>query len=246
MIESWPFAYCGETAISARRPGERANAPGSWPSLSTRNDMPENTSCPSCGRPIAEYGGCGPRPKHCADDACRRERARLRAAEWYAARKDDPNWRPRIAANRSRADRRWRAKNAEYVKARVADWRAGNREAIAEQYRRWRIANADTVRAKNGRRRARLLDAFVADVDPQAIWNRDRGICQLCGERIDADLIWPDPMSKTIDHVVPLAMGGTHEPANVQLAHALCNCIKGDRITAQPGAMPGHPQKRSR
>lgn len=101
---------------------------------------------------------------------------------------------------------------------------------MTEQYRRWRIANAETVRAKNNRRRARLLDAFVAHVDPQAIWDRDGGICQLCDEPIDPGLAWPDPMSKTLDHVLPLATGGTHEPANVQLAHALCNCIKGDRI----------------
>ncbi|MFJ9212987.1 HNH endonuclease [Streptomyces sp. NPDC102264] len=33
----------------------------------------------------------------------------------------------------------------------------------------------------------------------------------------------------SIDHVIPLARGGTHEPANVQCAHWLCNAIKSDR-----------------
>jgi len=39
----------------------------------------------------------------------------------------------------------------------------------------------------------------------------------------------PHPLAPTIDHVVPLAAGGLHEPANVQLAHFLCNARKSDR-----------------
>jgi hypothetical protein len=31
-----------------------------------------------------------------------------------------------------------------------------------------------------------------------------------------------------MDHVIPLAKGGTHEPANVRCAHFLCNALKGD------------------
>lgn len=115
-------------------------------------------------------------------------------------------------------------------RAVTADWRSRNKAATSEQYRAWRIANAQRVLEKNHRRRARLLDAFVAPVDSATIWERDGGVCQLCREAIDPTLEWPDRMSRTIDHVVPLARGGTHEPANVQLAHAICNVIKGDRV----------------
>jgi len=38
----------------------------------------------------------------------------------------------------------------------------------------------------------------------------------------------PHPKAPTIDHVIPLSKGGTHEPANVQLAHYYCNSIKAD------------------
>lgn len=37
----------------------------------------------------------------------------------------------------------------------------------------------------------------------------------------------PHPKAPTIDHVVPLAEGGHDTRANVQLAHFLCNSIKG-------------------
>jgi 5-methylcytosine-specific restriction endonuclease McrA len=39
-------------------------------------------------------------------------------------------------------------------------------------------------------------------------------------------------MSPTIDHILPLARGGTHEPSNVQAAHFGCNAAKGARVPA--------------
>ncbi|WP_354596069.1 HNH endonuclease signature motif containing protein [Streptomyces sp. JL1001] len=32
----------------------------------------------------------------------------------------------------------------------------------------------------------------------------------------------------SVDHVVPRALGGTHEPSNLQLAHLYCNQVKSD------------------
>lgn len=192
--------------------------------------MDNATPCLACGKPVVRRVNRGPRPKFCFDPECKAERVRQRATAWYVAHRDDPEWKPRLKARRSEATKRWAKANPDHVKAKIAEWRAANPEAIAEQYRRWRIANADRVLEKNQRRRARLLDAFVEQVDPDVIWERDGGICQLCGDPIDRTLAWPEPFSRTLDHIVPLAKGGTHEPANVQLAHAACNSIKGDRI----------------
>jgi 5-methylcytosine-specific restriction endonuclease McrA len=54
-------------------------------------------------------------------------------------------------------------------------------------------------------------------------------MCRLCGDPMMMGQAVPHPKAPTIDHVIPLAKGGTHEPANVQAAHFLCNSIKGDR-----------------
>lgn len=59
------------------------------------------------------------------------------------------------------------------------------------------------------------------------IFERDRWICQLCGRRVKRSAVAPHPKSPTIDHIVPLAEGGRHEPANVQCAHFICNALKG-------------------
>jgi len=43
-------------------------------------------------------------------------------------------------------------------------------------------------------------------------------------------LAWPDPGSKSIDHILPLSKGGSHSQENVQWAHLVCNTRKGNRL----------------
>lgn len=58
---------------------------------------------------------------------------------------------------------------------------------------------------------------------------RDGDNCQLCGKRIDFTLPPGDKRSATVDHIVPRSQGGTHDWANLQLAHHGCNSSKGTR-----------------
>ena len=57
-----------------------------------------------------------------------------------------------------------------------------------------------------------------------------RSTCAICGRPVDMQLKYPDPMSKSIDHIVPIAKGG-HPSAmsNLQLAHLICNKHKSDK-----------------
>lgn len=79
------------------------------------------------------------------------------------------------------------------------------------------------------RRRARERDAWVADVNHVDVFERDHWTCQLCGKPVVRTATVPHPRAPVIDHILPLAAGGTHEPANAQCAHFLCNSIKSDR-----------------
>jgi 5-methylcytosine-specific restriction endonuclease McrA len=118
----------------------------------------------------------------------------------------------------------------EYSREKRAAWRDANRERMAESNREYRRANADKVRAKNLRRRARLLNAFDEDVDLTELFARDGGLCGICREPVDPAIPWPDKRSKTLDHIVPLSRGGRHSWANAQLAHAVCNSRKNDHL----------------
>jgi hypothetical protein len=62
------------------------------------------------------------------------------------------------------------------------------------------------------------------------IYNRDNWICQICKKPVDKRLSFPNPNCASIDHLIPLSRGGTHESVNVQLAHLSCNTSKGNRV----------------
>lgn len=78
-------------------------------------------------------------------------------------------------------------------------------------------------------RKAKIRKAYVAPVSIRDIYQRDKGICQLCGKKVNLKDEWPSLMCASIDHIIPLSLGGTHEPKNVQLAHFMCNTLKGNR-----------------
>ena len=96
-------------------------------------------------------------------------------------------------------------------------------DSCAEEKRR------DDRRMSKDRRRARKRDAFVAPVSPRKIFERDKWRCHICRKKVSQTKVVPHPRAATIDHLVPLAADGTHEPANVATACFACNCLKGDR-----------------
>lgn len=81
-------------------------------------------------------------------------------------------------------------------------------------------------------RRTRLRDAFVEVFDRREIFERDGWVCQICLAPVDRIVPWPDPASPSLDHIVPIALGGKHERANAQTSHLACNVRKGVSIRA--------------
>ncbi len=59
-----------------------------------------------------------------------------------------------------------------------------------------------------------------------------KAACHICGEPIDYTLKWPDPRCFVVDHVTPIAKGGTHTFDNTAAAHADCNSKKRARLVA--------------
>lgn len=79
------------------------------------------------------------------------------------------------------------------------------------------------------RRRARLQNAFVEDVNRLEVFLADGYKCHLCGSVTDKTKAYPHPKSPTIDHIIPIAKGGLHEQSNCRTACAQCNWAKQDR-----------------
>lgn len=52
----------------------------------------------------------------------------------------------------------------------------------------------------------------------EAVMRRDHGVCHICGQ----------PAADAIDHIVPVAWGGSDDPTNLAPAHTSCNSRKRD------------------
>ena len=88
------------------------------------------------------------------------------------------------------------------------------------------------MRVKNDRRIKKLKTRrHDTDITLEKLFRRDGGVCYLCGKKCD----WTDVVGgnasdnyPSIDHVIPVAKGGTHTWDNIKLAHRLCNTLKRD------------------
>lgn len=92
----------------------------------------------------------------------------------------------------------------------------------------WRAANPDKHTAKNLRYRARKKHEGAESFSRMEVLELSDWTCHLCGDPIDRDCDYPNPLYGTVDHVVPLAKGGTHTLDNVKAAHHVCNSTKRD------------------
>jgi len=103
-------------------------------------------------------------------------------------------------------------------------------EVVSQQSQDWGgqpgLSYSEKAREWYRQRRARKFAAPYEYVPYAEIYERDNWICQLCLESVDMALGHPHPMSRSIDHIIPLAGGGSHVADNLQLAHLGCNMSK--------------------
>lgn len=83
-------------------------------------------------------------------------------------------------------------------------------------------------------RRARRRGLPAERISRRRVFERDGWICQLCRAPINPELKGRDPMSASLDHVIPLGWPNSpgHVYGNVQAAHLKCNFSKGARRAA--------------
>jgi hypothetical protein len=87
----------------------------------------------------------------------------------------------------------------------------------------------------------------VESFTPQEIGQRDGwlcGICQDTGHPVDPGQKRPHPLSPALDHIKPVADGGTHTRDNVCIAHWFCNHEKNDSPSMRTIGGPGVERSR--
>lgn len=118
--------------------------------------------------------------------------------------------------------------------------RFGHRLSLA-RHGNARFVWDEVTKARWHRRRALRVKATIGEPFTNIeIFDRDGWECGVCHEPVGKQVAYPDPMSKSLDHVVPLSRGGSHSRSNVQLAHLVCNMRKGARPEPLPRRMEIH------
>lgn len=200
-------------------------------------DQPTHKACSKCGetKPLTDYGvksaardGRNSRCKPCVkvDKAeswqrhLESNRAKNRAN--YLAHRE-----ARIAGQAA-----WKKANPDKVREYGRIWRERNPGRDTEDTRRWIAENPERAAVNFKRntlkRRARKKNATIGVVNLDALWS---GSCGICDEPIDRATKYPHPLSPSVDHIVPLSKGGTHEQSNLQWAHLVCNQRKGAKAS---------------
>lgn len=90
-------------------------------------------------------------------------------------------------------------------------------------------------RRDNLKKDKRRVAAFTKDthtISLAKLFERDGGVCWLCGELCDYTADINGNMYPSIDHVVPISKGGKDEWSNIKLAHRICNAKRGNRAEA--------------
>lgn len=113
------------------------------------------------------------------------------------------------------------------------EYRLAKLNRIKACKRAYCLANKDKEAVRSRKRRALKLGNNHEPYTDKYIFERDGWICGICGQKINKRLKYPNPRSKSIDHIVPLSKGGADAPINLQAAHLRCNVGKSAKSGGQ-------------
>lgn len=152
------------------------------------------------------------RDKRSPDGLCVhcKECSKLRVLEW---RNRNPHkqaeWYRENSEKARRTSVKWKGANPVLHRRKVDEWQKANKEKVREIGRRAYHARRARKLATEGKLSVGLKDR---------LFGLQRGKCACCGLPLGNDY--------HLDHIMPLALGGTNTDDNIQLLRAACNMQK--------------------
>lgn len=114
----------------------------------------------------------------------------------------------------------WRIENKTKANASSTSWAAANPEKVLASSAAWKKSNKQAVHIHNQNRRAlRVGNGGVLSKGlTDRLFKIQKGLCACCRQPLGDDY--------HLDHIMPLALGGTNTDNNMQLLTATCNMQK--------------------
>jgi 5-methylcytosine-specific restriction endonuclease McrA len=115
----------------------------------------------------------------------------------------------------------WYKNNPERAKAQRASWLKANRKLATDRINKWRKENPIAAHAIARTRRAKKHESSGrhTEKDIKQLVILQKGKCACCKNSIKT--------GHHVDHVIPLALGGSNDKLNIQLLCPTCNLSKG-------------------
>ncbi len=144
---------------------------------------------------------------------------------WYDAHKDQVKARVRAWhwAHRDkslRASQEYYRSHKDHLNALNRMYWLNHREQVRTMHQRYYRNNPHLFRLHRLKRRAREAQAegFWTVADLEAILSRQQGLCAYCACKLQSDM--------HMDHIIPLARGGSNWPSNLTFSCPYCNRSK--------------------
>lgn len=113
--------------------------------------------------------------------------------------------------------REYYSKNKEKAKEYSKKYNEENKEFIKELSAKYRKNNPEKIRIHNRNSKSRKKNApgkMSKDIVSR-LMVLQKGKCTACNKKLNNDY--------HLDHIIPLALGGTNFDSNIQLLHSICN-----------------------
>ena len=146
------------------------------------------------------------------------EKIKTYLASWYVENTD--SHKAKVAAYRSEnlgKINAYRLVNAKKIRARESAYRAANPEKRRSSWAAWEKANPEARRiiSQNRRSRKRSAGGKLSRGLSVRLFSLQKGKCPCCNQPLGGDY--------HLDHITPLALGGSNTDDNIQLLRAICN-----------------------
>jgi hypothetical protein len=189
-----------------------------------------------CGKTFTREKLCGKRPRFCGDPCWESYRHYETRPEgyWRVENPYESRWYTCIDCGGTSLDSGYgpvptRCEECALTRHRVTAlrWQRWNPHESRACKAAWSARNPQHGRDREARRRARQADLPYEYFSCLDVYAHDGWICGLCSRPVNPEYAWPSPFSASLDHIIPVALGGPHTLDNVQLAHLRCNIRKG-------------------